>query len=115
MRRRQSGCLLFSRAPGCHGPLVATPTGRRVTELYAWRLLRRLGRRSTADLAAVADRLHLHVGRHTAITTALHAGVPLRDVQDWARHRSPDTTRRYDRSRNPGPFAELPDLAPWRS
>lgn len=88
--------------PGSHlpRPLVVTPAGRRVTELYAWRLLRRLGHRSTADLAAVANRLHPHVGRHTAITTALDAGVPLRDVQDWARHRSPDTTRRYDRSRN---------------
>jgi hypothetical protein len=28
------------------------------------------------------------------------AGVPLRDVQDYARHRDARTTRRYDHSRD---------------
>ena len=40
-----------------------------------------------------------HSMRHTAITLALDAGVPLRDVQDYAGHRDPRTTRGYDRSR----------------
>jgi integrase/recombinase XerD len=31
---------------------------------------------------------------------ALDAGVPLRDVQDYARHRDARTTRRYDHSRD---------------
>jgi hypothetical protein len=33
------------------------------------------------------------------VTTALDAGVPLKDVQDAAGHRDPETTRRYDRVR----------------
>ena len=41
-----------------------------------------------------------HSLRHTAITMALDAGVPLRDVQDYARHRDARTIRRYDHSRD---------------
>ena len=41
-----------------------------------------------------------HSLRHTAITLALDAGAALRDVQDFAGHRDPRTTRRYDRSRD---------------
>jgi integrase len=37
--------------------------------------------------------------RHTFVTTMLDAGVSLRDVQDYARHADPRTTRRYDRDR----------------
>jgi integrase len=37
---------------------------------------------------------------HTAITLALDAGVPLRDVQDYAGHKDPRTTRRYDHTRH---------------
>ena len=36
----------------------------------------------------------------TAITAALNAGVPFRDVQDFAGHADPRTARRYDRSRH---------------
>ena len=43
--------------------------------------------------------LSVHSFRHTAITLALDAGVPLRDVQDFAGHKGPRTTRRYDHSR----------------
>ena len=31
---------------------------------------------------------------------ALDAGVPLRDVQDYAGHKDPRTTRRYDHTRH---------------
>ena len=34
------------------------------------------------------------------VTLALGAGMPLRDVQDSARHADPRTTRRYDRDRH---------------
>jgi integrase len=68
-----------------------------MTEPSAWRLVRRLARR--AGLPA-ADRLSPHSLRHSAITAALNAGVPFRDVQDFAGHADPRTTRRYDRSRN---------------
>ncbi len=39
-----------------------------------------------------------HGLRHSAITS--HAGVSLRDMQDFARHADPKPTRRYDRSRH---------------
>ncbi|WP_199543029.1 site-specific integrase [Prauserella sp. PE36] len=60
---------------------------------------------SFAGLARAAgievwDRLSPHSGRHTGITLALDAGANIRDVQDWAGHRDPRTTRRYDHSRN---------------
>ena len=40
-----------------------------------------------------------HPLRHTAITNALDAGVPLRDAQILARHADPRTTEHYDRAR----------------
>ena len=40
-----------------------------------------------------------HTLRHTFITAALDAGVPLRDVQEAASHADPRTTMRYDRGR----------------
>ena len=38
--------------------------------------------------------------RHSAITFALDAGATLRDVQDYAGHKDPRTTRRYDHARD---------------
>jgi integrase len=48
----------------------------------------------------VERRITPHGLRHSAITIALDAGIGLRDVQDFARHEDPKTTRRYDRARN---------------
>jgi hypothetical protein len=79
------------------GPIFLDRAGRRMTEPSAWRLVRRLARR--AKLPA-ADRLSPHSLRHSVITAALNAGIPFRDVQDFAGHADPRTTRRYDRSRN---------------
>ena len=79
------------------GPIFLTRAGGRLTEPSAWRLVRRLARR--AGIPA-ADRLSPHSLRHSAITAALNAGMPFRDVQDFAGHADPRTTRRYDRSRN---------------
>jgi integrase len=45
--------------------------------------------------------------RHTFATTALDAGVPLRDVQDSMGYRDPRTTRLYDRTREPLPQRHL--------
>ena len=53
----------------------------------------------TAGIPA-ADRLSSHSLRHSAITAALNAGIPFRDVQDFAGHADPRTTHRYDRSRH---------------
>lgn len=38
----------------------------------------------------------VHELRRGRITLALDVGVALRDAQDYARHRDPRTTRRYD-------------------
>jgi site-specific recombinase XerD len=82
---------------GMGGPLLATTTGGRMRPSQLWELVRRL-----AAEAGIAewDRLSAHSLRHTGITMALDAGVPLRDVQDYARHRDARTTRRYDHSRD---------------
>jgi integrase/recombinase XerD len=82
---------------GMTGPLLATSSGGRMRPSQLWELVRRL-----AAAAGIADwdRLSAHSLRHTGITMALDAGVPLRDVQDYARHRDARTTRRYDHSRD---------------
>ena len=78
------------------GPLLATAGGARLDQSALWKLVRRMAR-----AAAIPQwrELSPHSMRHTAITLALDAGVPLRDVQDYAGHRDPRTTRGYDRSR----------------
>lgn len=79
------------------GPLLATQSGGRMRQSHLWDLVRRLAR---AAGIAVWDQISPHSLRHTGITLALDAGVSLRDVQDFARHRDPRTTRRYDHSRD---------------
>ena len=46
------------------------------------------------------QELSPHSLRHSAITFALDAGAALRDVQDYAGHKDPRTTRRYDHARD---------------
>jgi integrase/recombinase XerD len=79
------------------GPLLATATGGRLRQGYLWELVRRLA--AAAGIEAW-EQLSPHSPRHTAITLALDAGAPLRDVQDMAGHRDPRTTRKYDRARD---------------
>lgn len=74
------------------GALLQGATGARLTRDGATAALARLSR--AAGLAPVRP----HALRATAVTLALEAGVPLRDVQDFARHADPRTTRRYDRA-----------------
>lgn len=78
------------------GPLLVTRSGAR------WRPSN--AARSLAALAVAANvpgaaRVTPHVLRHAAITLALDAGATLRDVQDFAGHADPRTTRRYDHAR----------------
>jgi site-specific recombinase XerD len=77
------------------GPLLLTRTGNRMNRQAATRIVRRLARR-----AGVTKHISPHSLRHSFITAALDAGVPLRDVQIAARHADPRTTTRYDRARN---------------
>ena len=79
------------------GPLLATASGGRLRQGHLWELVRRLAR--DAGIAAW-DQLSPHCLRHSAITFALGAGTALRDVQDYAGHKDPRTTRRYDHARD---------------
>jgi integrase/recombinase XerD len=80
------------------GPVFLDRTGtHRLTYITAYKLIQRLAKR--ADIAAAAS-ITPHSLRHTFVTEALAAGVPLQDVQDAAGHADPRTTRRYDRNRH---------------
>jgi integrase len=91
-RAARAGVLVEALA----GPLLATRTGGRMNQGHLWELVRRLAK--SGEVTAWKE-LSPHSLRHSAVTFALDAGVALRDVQDYARHRDPRTTRRYDRSR----------------
>lgn len=77
------------------GPLLLSRSGRRMDRHAATRIVQRV-----AKAAGITKHLSPHSLRHAFITTALDAGVPLRDVQIAARHADPRTTTRYDRNRN---------------
>jgi integrase/recombinase XerD len=77
------------------GPLLLNCAGRRMTAYNVQYLVAALARQ-----AGIAVHLTPHGLRHSAITVGLDAGVSLRDMQDFARHADPKTTRRYDRSRH---------------
>lgn len=79
------------------GRIFLTSTGKPLDRTAAWRLLRRLAKLAGLDSA---ERISPHSARHTFATTALDAGVPLRDVQDAMGHADPRTTRLYDRTRH---------------
>jgi integrase/recombinase XerD len=76
------------------GPVFSTRSGRRLDRHAAQKVVRRLARQ-----AGITKAVSPHTLRHAFVTTALDAGVPLRDVQDAAGHADPRTTRRYDRGR----------------
>jgi site-specific recombinase XerD len=79
------------------GPLLATATGGRLRQGHLWELVRRLARAAGIE---TWQELSPHSLRHSAITFALDAGAALRDVQDYAGHKDPRTTRRYDHARD---------------
>ena len=80
------------------GPLFLNRTGlERLPYTTAFALIRRLAQRTNV---AGATSITPHSFRHTFITEALAAGVPLQDVQDAAGHTDPRTTRRYDHNRH---------------
>ena len=76
------------------GPLFRAADGKRLDRHSAARIVRRVTRR-----AGISKQVSPHTLRHAFITTALDAGVPLRDVQEAASHADPRTTMRYDRAR----------------
>jgi site-specific recombinase XerD len=76
------------------GPIFLDTHGARLRRDGAARMVRRIARR-----AGITKRIGPHSLRHSFITAALDAGVPLRDVQEAASHADPRTTMRYDRAR----------------
>ena len=76
------------------GPIFLGAHGERMDRHAAGRIVRRLARQ-----AGINKRVSPHTLRHAFITSALDAGVPLRDVQEAASHADPRTTMRYDRNR----------------
>lgn len=73
------------------GPLLLNRAGRRLNRSNAERILKRLCR--AKGLPVIAP----HGLRRTAITLLLEDGIPLREVQIFARHASPTQTAAYDR------------------
>ncbi len=67
---------------------------KRLDRHAATRIVKRL-----AKAAGIDKRISPHSLRHSFITAALDAGVPLRDVREAASHADPRTTMRYDRGR----------------
>ena len=76
------------------GPIFLGVEGGRMDRYCADRMVKGLVRRAGID-----KRISPHSLRHSFITAALDAGVPLRDVQGAASHADPRTTMRYDRAR----------------
>lgn len=76
------------------GPIFLGVGGGRMDRYCADRMVKRLVKRAGID-----KRISPHSLRHSFITAALDAGVPLRDVQEAASHADPRTTMRYDRAR----------------
>ena len=84
------------------GPLLLTQARSRLNRHAATRIVNRL-----AKGAGITKHISPHSLRHSFITAALDAGVPLRDVQIAAGHSDPRTTTRYNRARTrPGPDAK---------
>ncbi len=77
------------------GPLILDTRGVRMNRHSAGWAIDKLSRR-----AGIAHHVHPHALRHSAITAGLDAGIPLRDIQNYARHADPRTTSRYDRARH---------------
>jgi site-specific recombinase XerD len=77
------------------GPLLLNRRGQRMSAYNIQYLVAVVARD-----AGIGKHLTPHGLRHSAITIGLDAGVSLRDMQDFARHADPKTTRRYDRARH---------------
>lgn len=89
-------CRAIDRAVGARheGNIILDTRGRPMARHSANWVIAKLARR-----AKITKHITPHSLRHSFITAALDAGVPLRDVQIAARHADPRMTMRYDRAR----------------
>lgn len=78
------------------GPVFMTSRSGRWDRRAAGRLIKKAAVDAGID---EAEKISPHSLRHTFITLALEAGVPLHRVQDAADHADPRTTQRYNKER----------------
>lgn len=76
------------------GPIFLGKEGERMGRHAADRIVKRICRR-----AGITKNISPHCLRHSAITSLLNAGIPLRDVQHFADHTDPRVTSYYDHGR----------------
>lgn len=88
-RSAQDGKLIDS------DPLFTSVSRRDYGERITTRSVSRICKTSLRAAGLDDPRLTAHSFRHTAVTIPLSHGVPIRDVQQMARHASPITTERY--------------------
>jgi len=77
-----------------HGPVFLGANGKRITRETVRHRVQAITRK-----AGINKRLSPHSCRRSFVTGALDAGVPLRDVQAAAMHKSAATTETYDQGR----------------
>lgn len=76
------------------GSLILTRSGRQQTRNGAYDWIKRLCRK-----AGLPAEIHPHSLRHTAVTTLVDAGLPMHEVQEFARHADIRSTQWYYRRR----------------
>lgn len=76
-------------------PLFVSTANRNRGQRLETQTVSRLAKKVFAEIGIVSKRVTCHSCRATAITLMLKAGVPMREVQRVARHRSATTTEIY--------------------
>ncbi|MCF0231217.1 MAG: tyrosine-type recombinase/integrase [Enterococcus sp.] len=79
-------------------PLFASTSNRNKTGNMTTRSISRIIKSAFQVAGYDSDRLTAHSCRHTAVTLSLLAGMPIQEVQQFARHRNIATTLIYDHS-----------------
>lgn len=83
-----------ARGDRTEGPLILTRTGRQQNRNGAYHWIKQLCRK-----AGLPADVHPHSLRHTAVTTLVDAGLPMHEVQEFARHADIRSTQWYYRRR----------------
>lgn len=87
--------VLHAAADGrTDGPLIVTRRGAQQTRNGAYDWIKRLCKK-----AGLPSEIHPHSLRHTAVTTLVDAGLPMHEVQAFARHADIRSTEWYYRRR----------------
>lgn len=76
-------------------PLFTSLSPRNLNKRLTTRSIRRIAKNYLRLIDLDSPRISCHSLRHTAVTLALKAGAPIRQVQSMARHKSVTTTEIY--------------------